>query len=192
MLPLVFLSTLEPRIGVTSTFALAALVYALNFNATSNNGFSERLVVFEENNARLAAELVVRMEEVEASLLLAHEASDEKGRFIAAASHDLRQPLHEMTLFLDAIRRRNAQPDLVPMLDRSLEANASLAGLMTGLLDLSSTTIPTCWTPRSRCSRASAVECALRKPRSVWRRCCGSACPTSSCPIITWGRACRG
>jgi len=41
-----------------------------------------------------------------------------------------------MTLFLDAIRRRNAHPDLVPMLDRLLEANASLAGLMTGLLDL--------------------------------------------------------
>ena len=77
------------------------------------------------------------MLEVEASLAGSRAASQEKSRFIAAASHDLRQPLHAMTLFLDAVRHHNSQPRLTPMLARMGEANAALSELMTGLLDLS-------------------------------------------------------
>ena len=36
----------------------------------------------------------------------AEEANRSKSRFLAAASHDLRQPLHAMTLFVSALRRR--------------------------------------------------------------------------------------
>ena len=60
-----------------------------------------------------------------------------KSRFLAAASHDLRQPLHAMTLFVSALSRRlsgGESGDLVANLDSSLR---SLRAMIDTLLDIS-------------------------------------------------------
>lgn len=67
----------------------------------------------------------------------AEEANKTKSRFLAAASHDLRQPIHAISLFSTALHtrlkeRKNAR--LVSKVQRSL---SSLGGMLDGLLDMS-------------------------------------------------------
>ena len=67
----------------------------------------------------------------------AMEAIRSKSRFLAAASHDLRQPLHAMTLFVSALSRRlngGESGELVANLDNSLR---SLRAMIDTLLDIS-------------------------------------------------------
>ena len=65
------------------------------------------------------------------------EANRSKSRFLAAASHDLRQPLHAMTLFVSALSRRLASTEngeLIASVDQSLR---SLRSMIDALLDMS-------------------------------------------------------
>jgi len=67
----------------------------------------------------------------------AMEAIRSKSRFLAAASHDLRQPLHAMTLFVSALSRRlsgGESGELVGNIDSSLR---SLRAMIDTLLDIS-------------------------------------------------------
>ena len=65
------------------------------------------------------------------------EANRSKSRFLAAASHDLRQPLHAMTLFVSALSRRLKEgetAELIGSVDQSLR---SLRSMIDTLLDMS-------------------------------------------------------
>ena len=65
------------------------------------------------------------------------EANRSKSRFLAAASHDLRQPLHAMTLFVSALKRRLPEGEtgeLIGNVDQSLR---SLRSMFDTLLDMS-------------------------------------------------------
>ncbi len=65
------------------------------------------------------------------------EANRSKSRFLAAASHDLRQPLHAMTLFVNSLNRRLAgteNGELIAHVDQSLR---SLRSMFDALLDMS-------------------------------------------------------
>jgi PAS domain S-box-containing protein len=67
----------------------------------------------------------------------AEQASSAKSRFLAAASHDLRQPLQAAILYNNVLKRRlggTAQADTVAKLQSSLEA---LRDLLNRLLDVS-------------------------------------------------------
>ncbi|MDQ6951011.1 MAG: ATP-binding protein [Mariprofundales bacterium] len=67
----------------------------------------------------------------------ADQANHEKSQFLAAASHDLRQPLHAIMLFLDVLAGLPDQEDPQEIIGQlQLSANA-LASLLDGLLDLS-------------------------------------------------------
>ena len=67
----------------------------------------------------------------------ADEANLAKSRFLAQASHDLRQPLHAINLFTNSLQNtglNNRQRQIVERIDRALQ---SLARLFRSLLDLS-------------------------------------------------------
>ncbi len=67
----------------------------------------------------------------------ASAASQAKSRFLAAASHDLRQPMHALGLFCSALVRKVQEPDqksLIANIQLSLQA---MEGLFESLLDLS-------------------------------------------------------
>ena len=67
----------------------------------------------------------------------ASAASQAKSRFLAAASHDLRQPMHALGLFCSALVRKVQEPDqkhLIGNIQLSLQA---MEGLFESLLDLS-------------------------------------------------------
>lgn len=60
-----------------------------------------------------------------------------KTRLITAASHDLRQPLHVISLLLDNLRPDQLPSDEAPVVDRLKTSLAHFNGLLTCVLDLS-------------------------------------------------------
>ncbi|MEJ0036078.1 MAG: hybrid sensor histidine kinase/response regulator [Gammaproteobacteria bacterium] len=68
---------------------------------------------------------------------VAEEANVAKSRFLASASHDLRQPVHAMSLFVAALRAHEMNPEARGLLDHIETSVRSLSGLFGGLLDIS-------------------------------------------------------
>ncbi len=68
---------------------------------------------------------------------IAEDANVAKSKFLAAASHDLRQPLHALNLLIEALKTSPTQRDraaIYPRVDQSLDA---LGKLFNALLDIS-------------------------------------------------------
>jgi len=67
----------------------------------------------------------------------AEESSDAKTRFLAVASHDLRQPLHSMELMLEILGRQLTDPGQQELVSDIAQAASIAAGLLNPLLDYS-------------------------------------------------------
>lgn len=67
----------------------------------------------------------------------AEQANIAKSRFLAAASHDLRQPVHALSLFVGALRLRDMDGEARALLDHIDTSVRALGGLFGGLLDIS-------------------------------------------------------
>jgi two-component system, sensor histidine kinase len=67
----------------------------------------------------------------------AARANDTKGRFVAAASHDLRQPLQALHLLGGALRQQIEDPTALDLLGRQMEILDSMSRLVNALLDIS-------------------------------------------------------
>jgi PAS domain S-box-containing protein len=84
---------------------------------------------------------VTERKHVEQELRAARTAADRanlgKSRFLATASHDLRQPLQSLALLNGALRRRVDDPDAREMLDQQEEAVDAMSRLLNTLLDVS-------------------------------------------------------
>lgn len=87
-----------------------------------------------QSKETLEQRVVERTAELEASRAEAEAANLGKTRFIAAASHDLLQPLHAARLFTAAMLDRDPRNDLGGKIDASLGAVESL---LDALLDIS-------------------------------------------------------
>lgn len=75
------------------------------------------------------------LEELRKQKASAERANQSKSRFLAAASHDLRQPLHALAYFLEA--QRLSMDDDPPYADKIESTLQSLESLFDGLLDIS-------------------------------------------------------
>jgi two-component system, sensor histidine kinase len=64
------------------------------------------------------------------------EASQRKSRFLAAASHDLRQPMHALGLFVAQLRSHITSPDGSRLVDRINDAVTGMDELFNALLDI--------------------------------------------------------
>jgi len=99
----------------------------------------QRTDEYEQLNVRLKAELESRRE-IELALKQAKESADwaneTKTRFLAAASHDLRQPLSSALLFLDSIGESSLAGLDLDYLQKARVALASLSNLLDTLLDV--------------------------------------------------------
>ena len=84
-------------------------------------------------NARLVAEGAERRAAQDA----ADRANQAKGRFLATASHDLRQPLQTLSFLNGALRRLATNPDAVSDLVEQEHAIVAMSGLLNALLDIS-------------------------------------------------------
>jgi len=84
----------------------------------------------------LAAQLRIEKAEADAARRAAEAASRAKTQFFAAASHDLRQPLHAMGLFAEALRQRSHDPEVASLVNSINESVDALEGLFGELLDI--------------------------------------------------------
>ncbi|GAB4042327.1 MAG: hypothetical protein Fur0014_14490 [Rubrivivax sp.] len=84
----------------------------------------------------MALQLRIEKAEAEAARRAAEAASRAKTQFFAAASHDLRQPLHAMGLFAEALRQRIQDPEVASLVNSINESVDALEGLFGELLDI--------------------------------------------------------
>jgi PAS domain S-box-containing protein len=84
---------------------------------------------------------ITRQRETEDALRRAHrdamDAVRAKSQFLAAASHDLRQPLHAMALFITALARRVKDPEGVEIVESLRVAVDSMRAMFQALVDIS-------------------------------------------------------
>ena len=93
----------------------------------------------EQRVQQRTSELREANTELEQAGLVAEEANLSKTRFLAAASHDLLQPMNAASLFVSILRQQqegseDEQSQLVKRIDRSLKASEQL---LSALLDIS-------------------------------------------------------
>lgn len=110
----------DARIGVSGEDELAAL--AAQFDRLA--GDLQRLHDAQEQ----------RIAERTAALARANES---KTRFLAAASHDLRQPIHALTLFIGQLRAEPLDGEPAALVRSAERSVHSLTALLDALLDLS-------------------------------------------------------
>jgi signal transduction histidine kinase len=123
---------LRPLIyGLTAT-NLVGIVMAFQIERLRRLEYG-RLLHEEAANARLAAEVEER-QRLAASLA---EASLSKSRFLAAASHDLRQPVHALGMFVGALRAREMDAEARKIVDHIADSIDVMDDLFTALLDVS-------------------------------------------------------
>jgi two-component system, sensor histidine kinase len=88
-------------------------------------------------NVDLISQLTEQTAQAEIARGEADEANRMKTRFLAAASHDLRQPMHALGLFSDSLRRRIVAPEQRVLADRVCESVHALERTFDALLDIS-------------------------------------------------------
>jgi signal transduction histidine kinase/CheY-like chemotaxis protein len=95
--------------GSTGLAAVAVLILAMTVRLGRNyrDSFGE-LVELKARAQRLAEQLRAETAVAEAARHEAELANRAKTQFFAAASHDLRQPLHALGLFAEALRQKTA------------------------------------------------------------------------------------
>ncbi|MCF6197285.1 MAG: PAS domain-containing hybrid sensor histidine kinase/response regulator, partial [Emcibacter sp.] len=88
-------------------------------------------------NEILEQRVTERTRELEAAKAEAEKANISKTRFLAAASHDLLQPLNAARLFTSALSEKNADHEMLPLIDHLGSSLNAVEGLLEGLLEIS-------------------------------------------------------
>lgn len=112
------------------------LVFLLGFGHHLNHVLTHSLAI-RYANVDLIHELRQQTREAEQARTAAETANLAKSQFLAAASHDLRQPLHALGLFAAALAARAREPELRPLIASIHASVDALESLFAQLLDLS-------------------------------------------------------
>jgi len=115
---------------------LAVTLGILSFGRKYNQLLTESLRTRFRNEA-MTRHLAAQNAELERARNTAEMASRAKTQFFAAASHDLRQPLHAMGLFAAALADKARDPEVRNMVDSINVSVDALESLFNELLDIS-------------------------------------------------------
>ena len=96
----------------------------------------QRAIESKLKSDELSAQLRVETQAADAARREAEVANRAKTQFFTAASHDLRQPLHAMGLFAEALRQRVHEPEVAQLVNSINESVDALEGLFSELLDI--------------------------------------------------------
>jgi two-component system, sensor histidine kinase len=122
-----------------------ALVLGLLFLITLLLGRTYRdalaqAIVLKQRTEHLAEQLKAQKAAADEARHIAETANRAKTQFFAAASHDLRQPLHAMGLFAEALRQKSersgADPEVASLVNSINQSVDALEGLFSELLDM--------------------------------------------------------
>src|SRR5690606_5122173 len=115
------------RIGAVLTllYMLSAMRFALRFHQLLTESLAARF------------EKLTLADKLSRQVTLVEAASQEKSRFLAAASHDLRQPLHAIALFSAALERELQDTPQHLTASRLLKSVRALGKSLDTMLDIS-------------------------------------------------------
>ena len=112
-----------------------AVMYVIWFFAVTE--LARRTAASFTESVMLRFENLDLVENLQREKLAAEQANAAKSRFLAAASHDLRQPVHALSLFVAAMRPRTMDDEARELLDHIDDSVRAMSGLFGGLLDIS-------------------------------------------------------
>ncbi len=131
MLPLLYLMFSQPE-GLRLLTGAMLAIYLPIFLA-----FVWRIHRSLVQSIRLHLEKAALAEQLAQRTATAENATREKSRFLAAASHDLRQPVHVLALFVESLKNELQTTEQHRLLGRIEESMAAMDGLFHALLDIS-------------------------------------------------------
>jgi two-component system, sensor histidine kinase len=117
---------LQLTVGALATACLASVAY---FADTQHVLLKSALQTKLDNDALVRA--------LRQQVVLVEQANREKSRFLASASHDLRQPMHALGLFAAALDKQLAGSKLQPTVTHMLRSIDALEQSFTSMLDIS-------------------------------------------------------
>lgn len=122
-----------------NALGMAAIIYAISLTLMARNSASEirSAINLRFENVDLVNQLQVKTELAEAAQREAEQANAAKSKFLAAASHDLRQPIHAQGLFLDALSRTEQSAHQRELLASARAASEASGEMLNTLLDFS-------------------------------------------------------
>jgi signal transduction histidine kinase/CheY-like chemotaxis protein len=120
----------------TALVMSVVLVFILAFGHQLNEVLTRSLAMRYEN-VELIDELRAKSRAANEARASAEEANRSKSQLLAAASHDLRQPLHALGLYIAALAARAQEAQWQPLVASIQRAVAALEAQFEQLLDLS-------------------------------------------------------
>ena len=125
-----FARSVDPLQHATAVPVLIYFVAMMIFGIFSNRSF-RRLVDLKMHSDKLAGNLKIQIG-------IADAANRAKSTFLAAASHDLRQPVHAIGLFVGALRGMPMATEAMQIIEQIEASSQAMDGLFAALLDISS------------------------------------------------------
>lgn len=126
----VFMLVLDTPVTRTIAPLVAAFFLACVYLASGRH----RLLM-KELQTKLDNDALVRA--LRQQVVLVEQANREKSRFLASASHDLRQPMHALGLFTATLEKRLAGTTLQPLVKNMIRSIDALEQSFTSMLDIS-------------------------------------------------------
>jgi signal transduction histidine kinase/ActR/RegA family two-component response regulator len=122
-------------LGVAALTTLLWLVLILV--AADGDKLLLRSVIIRHERDQLVRDLEQRNEDVRGAMALAEQSARARARVLAAASHDLRQPLQALSVY-SAVLAAHPAPETLSEVSQNIDQIVrSLGSLLNGLLDLS-------------------------------------------------------
>ena len=134
---IVYFLTLSTETDIALAVSLLSTVLLLLRFAKRNSLFFRESTRMRLEHTDQNIQLLKNQQIIESSLSSAVEANRSQSRFLAAASHDLRQPLHAMSLFIGVMKSTDLNDHQTQLLTRLEDTAELLRAQFTALLDLS-------------------------------------------------------
>ena len=120
-------------IGISMLFLFATLA---SLSHHTFRYFTSSVIAISREKS-LTQQLTTALEQAQLEKSKAEASNRSKVRFLAAASHDLRQPVHVLTLFSAALQQQNLSDEAMKISGDMEKAISSLASQLHSLLDVS-------------------------------------------------------
>ncbi len=136
LLPLIILWILSPGLELTNLVKYTTAII-LVFSTMVLTALANDIYRLFESSFYIRLEQADLNQKLESALLSAEKANQSKTRFLASASHDLRQPLHTLSLFGAALTMQDLNEKTRKIAENMKSAMGTLTSHIDSLLDVS-------------------------------------------------------
>jgi signal transduction histidine kinase len=131
MLPILAMEALQPGEDYRFLFLSGALfLVAASFIGRNAHRYIVESIAMRHENVELLHDLIAQKDELD-------KANRAKTHFLAAASHDLRQPMQAVVLLVESLQERIREPGTRRLVESIRSSVVSMAALLNAILDVS-------------------------------------------------------